>query len=378
MLLVAGCEINANNPAGFSYTGRDASVVLTDTLVVTGSDTSWSTPMPLHRADRLLIGEYEGFSSLVLAAFTSLPADAVIEEASLTLYRLSSFTIADDPGPLVIRVHPVTADWDTTWTVNDLPGLAMDTFVDDFSLAYDANSDTVGSGLPSSLVQSWVDDPSAAARGVALTTAAFAPWMVVVDSDQASSTRTSRRPRLRIRYSPAGGGASRVESFRADSDLSLISFSGTRPADELWLSRGHIHRTLLTFDFNGLPQDATINRAILRLGIRPDVAIGAPLSLAVAVPASSTPWLDPPLDMIEPGTSSFSLSISKQDSTGALIVNDPLSALVFSGFTDRGLLLFAAAEFSGVGLIRLLDSTAPADRRATLEIVYSRPPGGMQ
>lgn len=377
-LLVAGCDLASDNPAGFEYTGRGPSAVLTDTLYATGADTTWSVPLPLRHSDRLLVGRFEGFSAVTLMRFDELPGDAVIQEAALTFQRRTTFTSVEDPGALIVDIQPVTSPWDSTWTGADLASLTLDPPVDNFSLTFDAESDTVGFAVPSALVQSWVDDPMAARLGLALTTLPTAPWFVTLYSDESSTSSSGRRPRLRIRYAPAGGGSSRIETVFAGLDLSLVTFENTPPPDELWLARGASYRTLLTFDISGIPPEATINRAVLQLGIIPGTALGAPLGLAVALPATRDPWAVPPLDMVESGTSTFAVSVAEEDSTAAIVVTGPFSELIAGVDRDRGLLLFTANEFAGVGLIRLRDSTAPIDERARLEVVYSVPPGGIR
>jgi hypothetical protein len=374
-LLVAGCDLASDNPAGFEYTGRGPSAVLTDTLYATGADTTWSVPVPLRGADRVLVGRFEGFTAVTLIRFEGLPEDAVVQEAALSFQRRTSFTAVDDPGALIVDIQPVTSPWDSTWTGADLGSLTLDPPVDNFSLTF-ATTDTVGFAVPTALVQSWVDDPMAARLGLALTTLPTAPWLVTLYSNESSTSSSGRRPRLRIRYAPAGGGSTRIETVFASLDLSLVTFDNTPPPDELWLARGASYRTLLNFDISGIPPEATINRAVLRLGIIPGTALGAPLGMAAALPATRDPWALPAFDMVESGTSTFSVSVIEEDSTAVIVVTNPISELIAGVDRGRGLLLFAASEFTGVGLIRLRDSTAPLDQRARLEVFYSVPPGG--
>jgi hypothetical protein len=373
-VVLGGCEINSGNPAGFDLTGRGPDTVLSDTLVVTGADTSWAVPLPLEAASRMLVGRIGGFEAVTLISFTDLPADAIVEEAALQLRRATGISEIDEPANLVLSVHPVTVDWDSTWSNEDLPSLTTDPVVDVFSMAWNAASDTIGFGLPTTLVQSWVDDGAAAARGVALLPDLAATWVLAIHSSETTSG-TSRRPRLRLRWRPAGGGTSRIETFPVDQDLHLVSYSALPAPGELWLARGAAWRTLLTFDLSGLPPEATVNRALLRLHIFPDDGVAPPYGIGVSRPASATPWDLPPLDMVVAGTSASAVAVSGSDSTATIVVNRPLGSIVSAGQTDTGLLLFATSEFTSIGMLKLTDATAPPEKRARLEIIYSLPPG---
>ncbi len=151
-LLMIGCSINSSNPAGFEFTGRDQSDVLTDTLTVTGADTSWSVPLRLDSSIRLFVGAYEGFESLALMRFTDLPAGAEIVDAILIL-RGHSITAADDSTEITLEISPISSEWDTTWTAEDRPGLVLGSAVSQRTVLFDAVLDTIGFALPTDLVQ---------------------------------------------------------------------------------------------------------------------------------------------------------------------------------------------------------------------------------
>jgi hypothetical protein len=374
----AGCEINVNNPAGFDFTGRGPSAVVTDTLSVTGADTSWAVDLPLYTSDRLLVGRRGGFQGVVMLRFGGLPADAVVQDARLTFYRRAANAQEEEPPDLELEIAPLTVDWDTTWTGARMGEVTVGAAAVAFTVPYTVTADTFGCTLPTSLVQTWVDDPTGpeVRRGLALTAAPDAPWLLQLDAGDDYYLYSQRRPRLRLRWTPAGGGSSRITVVNPEVDLSLVTLAGAPAAGELWVSRGSAWRSLITFDLDGLPAGATVNRAVLRLAIRTTDAVALPFSLTAALPSGAAPWHLPLTEMVESATVSSAITVSEGDSTFALLVTRAVGAYVAGGRSALGLLVLSYAEASGIGRITLLDATAPAERRATLEVVYSIPPGG--
>lgn len=378
LVLAAGCEINVNNPAGFDFTGRGPSTVLTDTLGATGADTSWALEYPLHRGDRLFVGRHQGFEAVTLLRFLDLPADAVIEEARLTLYRRAANASGETPLGLTLSVRPVTVDWDTTWTGERLGDLAYDPLIDSIAIPFEVTADTFGFDLPAALVQTWSDDPTAVGprRGLALTAPSDAPWLLQLDAGDTDFLFSQRRPRLRVRWHPAAGGSSRITVVYPDLDHSLVHLTGTPAAGELWVARGAPWRTLVTFDLSLLPDGATVSRAVLRLPVLATDQVGLPVALAAGLPVGPDPWNLSSTDMLEVNTLSSGISVVEGDSTVALLVTRALAAYLRGDRSQSGLLVLGVGESSGIARLRLGDATVSEGERARLEVVYAVPPGG--
>ena len=373
-----GCEINVNNPAGFDFTGRDPSSVVTDTLSVTGADTSWASDFPLHTSDRLFVGRHGGFQGVVLLRFSNLPAGAVVQDARLTFYRRTANAQDEEPIALELALAPLTVDWDTTWTGSRMGEVTTGAAVASVAVPYTATADTFGLTLPNALIQAWVDDPTgpAARRGLALTAPTDATWLLQLDAGDDYYLYSQRRPRLRLRWVPAGGGSSRISVVYPERDLSVLTVNGTPDPGELWVTRGAAWRSLITFDLSGLPAGATINRAVLRLGVRTTDGVALPFAFSAALPAGAAPWTLGLSEMLDSATVSSSITVAEGDSTVSLLVTRALGADLTSDRSALGLVVLAYAEGSGIGRVTILDATAPADRRARLDLVYSVPPGG--
>ncbi len=374
LLLVAGCSINSDNTAGFEFTGRDQSEVLTDTLTATGADTSWSVRLPLDTSIRLFAGAYEGFESLALIRFTDLPAGAEVVEAVLIL-RGHSVTTAGDSTQITFEISPVSSTWDSSWTGEDRAGLVLQSAVAQRTVLFGALLDTFGFSLPTALVQGWVDNP-AAAGGIAVAAAPPAPFMVNLYSSEFSGSTATRQPRLKITYIPAGESGTRNTRVTAETDLSLLTFDTPIAAGELWVGGGAPFRSMLSFDVSHLPPEVTINRAVLKVGIRPGLTLGAPLTLASALSVYDDPWTVSDASIIDEFSLGLASSVAESDSALTMVITPTMNAQILRGESVMNVLVLASYENRAVGLVRLLDSTAAPDQRATIELTYSLPPGG--
>lgn len=374
-LLMIGCSINSSNPAGFEFTGRDQSSVRTDTLTVTGADTSWSVPLRLDSSIRLFVGAYEGFESLALMRFTDLPAGAEIVDAIL-IVRGHSITASGDSTEITFEVSPISSEWDTTWTGEDRPGLVLGSAISQRTVLFDAVLDTIGFALPTDLVQGWVDDSVVAARGIAVSAVSPASFLVNLYSSEVSGSTAQRQPRLVITYIPAGESGNKTSTVTAEFDLSLLTYDSAIAAGELWTGRGAPFRTRLTFDVSNISPQATINRAVLKIGIRSELTLGAPLTVVAALSLYDEPWTVSDDTVIDEFSLGFAASVGESDSTLSMVITQTVASHIIRDEHLMHILIVTSHENIGVGLIRFWDSSAAPEQRATIVLTYSLPPGG--
>jgi hypothetical protein len=373
-VLLAGCSANENNEAGYSLVGRGPSSVMVDTLTSAGGDTSWSVQLPLINSSRLFTGAFSGYEAATLLAFTDLPAGATVTGATFILEGQRA-AVDDSLAPITLQLAPVTSAWDSTWTGADLDLLQLGGVAAERSVLLEAALDTVRFSLPVPLVQSWIDNPTAADLGLAVTALAPAPFLLTCYSGNASGSAATTTPRIVLTYIPAGESGTTSRTFYPDTDLALVRFTGAGPASgDLWIGRGAPFRTMLQFDISGIDSIATINRAELRLRLEPDPVLSGPLTLAAALPLDFEPWTVHTGGILQEGSVSYAVSVGTADSTVTLNVTPTLEAAVLAGDPVLRMLLLSSEEPTGVGYLRLRDGI-PAAERAVLRIVWSGQPG---
>ncbi len=374
VVLLIGCSMGADNQAGFEYTGRGPSSILSDTLTVTGTDTTWMVDLSLEESPRLFVGEFGGYEAAALIRFADFPVGAQVVQARLIFRGVEADASGDSTDTIDLSLYRVTAAWDSSWTGKDLPGLSsgLGELLAEAHIPLSAIADTFSFSMPADLLQSWVDDAASAARGVALMAASPAPFFLHLDSAEALR---DGRPKLKLRYVPSGGGNVREEELTPAMDLSLVTFADAPTVDELWVGRGTPYRTLLTFDVSHFPTGITVNRAVLRLGVRQNEAVTDGVAIVAALPLSQEPWYLMINETMTPGTTSYSTLVALSDSTASLVVTSAAAAHFPKNLPQLGLMLVAVGEGSGIGMIKLWDSTAESQKLARLEIIYSLPSG---
>ncbi|GEM_PF-2249116 len=374
LLLLFGCSPNENNEAGYALTGRGPSAVDSDTLASAGSDTSWSVDLPLAASSRLFTGAFSGYEAVTLVAFTDLPAGATVTGATFILDPIGA-SVDDSLALCTLQLAPVSSNWDSTWTGADLGTLNLDSAAAERTVLIEAALDTVHFSLPPALVQSWIDDPVAAGRGLAIAALSPAPFLLAYYSVDASGTAASRRPRISLTYIPAGGTSVMTRTHYTTADLVLLRFTpGPGPAGSLRVGRGAPFRTLLTFDIGAVPSGVTVNRAELNLWFDSERVLDSPITIAAALPLDFNPWSIHSGMVLLEGSLSYAASISTADTTATLNVTPTLEVAVLAGEPVLQMVLLASNESSGVGYLQLRTGV-PAAQRARLRIVYSIPPG---
>jgi len=371
-----GCSINADNPAGFEYAGRGPSVVEVDTFTVTGDDTTWAAELRWDPLEVIAAGSYRDYHALSLIRFTGLPEGASVQGARLTLRRRSNTASTDSTRLLTLSIRPVSTDWDSTWWGEDAGRLTLGTAVSQTGVPVAGDEDTVGFALPTSVVQTWVDDEEAARRGIALTAPDDGPFIQLFDSNDAVGGRAGFKPELQLTYIPAGGGSNERLTLDSSRDLTLFTTEDAPLPSRLWASRGASWRSVLTFDISAIPLSATINRAELTVQLDTDASVGLPVGIFSALTDDMMPWDRLTSEMVAPGTSTIAYTVSEGDSTVTLGVTRAVERHTRLGRDVLQLLIAASGEASGAGRVVLPNTSVDPSRKHSLRVLYSVPPGG--
>jgi len=179
-----------------------------------------------------------------------------------------------------------------------------------------------------------------------------------------------------ITYIPAGESGNKTSTVTAEFDLSLLTYDSAIAAGELWTGRGAPFRTRLTFDVSNIPPQATINRAVLKIGIRSELTLGAPLTVVAALSLYDEPWTVSDDTIIDEFSLGFAASVGESDSTLSMVITPTVASHIIRDEHLMHILIMTSHENIGVGLIRFWDSSAAPELRATIELTYSLPPGG--
>ncbi|MCK4349614.1 MAG: hypothetical protein KAX13_02085, partial [Candidatus Krumholzibacteria bacterium] len=121
IVLAVGCS--TDNPAGYEYTGRGPSSILTDTLVVTGSDTTWAVDLSLEKSPLLFVGEFGGYRAAALLRFSGFPEGAQIQTPRLVMHGIRADASGDSTDTITLKLYRVTSTWDSTWGGDELESL---------------------------------------------------------------------------------------------------------------------------------------------------------------------------------------------------------------------------------------------------------------
>lgn len=366
-----------------------------DTIsVVASSDTYFERTVDEGRF--LLAGELasagpngEAFNAVTFIKFATLPAaGAEISEAHLVLY------VADNGPTYSLRVsrlrEPAPSEvpfWPGpphTGTIVDTSGVSA---VKD-TVASDENLYFIRVEIPPSWVTGWMIDPSSN-HGLRISGGPL---------DVSQSGRVERRFWAGGQVTGSTSLGPRLETLKADAtepqkwsstedyfifNPSILVPVGNPPPEEnrdLLLGGVFGYRVLIRFDFEDLPESASINRALLRLRVdrsRPQLNEGIFGSVGSGVVGS---WSEDSINVnveLHPGQTE-EVEIDAEDEGDNEVIFD-VTALVElfaeSNLFEVAMLRSGAFSFGDKVVIHSSEALDPADR-PSLTIIFTTPPGG--
>jgi hypothetical protein len=260
LTLLSQCIKKEKTPVGaqfFEWGNRGSEA---DTLIYAQRDTFYQTSVPCGEGAYVYIGHYKDNKSRGIIRFADLPEPDTVDSARVTLYihRL----IGNEPGSLVPAVYTISQEWEETdiTTEEFESGGFQGTSVDIDGIYTD--SDSITFLLPTDIVQLWIDTTTASENyGLLLEYAPPDTGFLVEFYSEETPTDSFGHPTLRIRMQDDTTNYSHIAS--ADAFIATTDMGAT--SDWLYIANGTALRTLLYFDVNWLPDNATINSAILSL-----------------------------------------------------------------------------------------------------------------
>jgi len=257
------------------YPGKDSFVSSLDRSSLGGLDESTHNygNSTVIRDDRWTWSFWYSRRSLIEFDLSSIPSDAVITEATLTLYGTAHYPLQRSNESCLCRIteswYEDTVTWDNqpTYTTEDSLYLS------------ESSSSTQNYDIDvKDFVQGWIDgynnNNGLLLRLIDESTNQYTR-MVFASSDYTSDT--TKRPKLVVKYVTPY-----KITIKANKDARISSANATTNYgdDEYFQSLGwlpksgwYTDRSLLEFDLSSIPDDAVIGKAILKLyGVNHDPA----------------------------------------------------------------------------------------------------------
>ncbi len=335
------------------------------------SDTFYHTQIPTGSSPYLYLGENAEDQTRILLFFSDLPDSGRVDTAIVTLY--TSRALGPATGIFSASVYRITDEWDEstiTWDIFESSGLTgeevatVDISADEIA----ANNDSlaIAFALPSSLVEAWMDTNVVPQNHGILISSSSAPFIV----EFFSKNHAESKPILTLHVTQDATQDTLVISPEEDTFIATTQLDLT--SDLLFIANGAALRSLLFFDVDTIPYDATINRALLTLYA--DTTQSFPDHSETfeirAYPISNGSW---PIPWVPYDTTRVLTGSIEGDSA---VINITLLLQEWTSYSieNNGILLLGEDENENL-LRRVFHSTsADSALRPKLEMFYSLPP----
>jgi len=366
------CAKYKKNPVGSEFFDRDNMGKEKSCLIyASASDTFFKyTNIKTGHSTYLNIGAVpdHNIQAKSLIKFYTYLDSAQVDSASLTLYIHRFY--GTPTGTFSCSIYKITQSWEEdSLNIENYDGGLQGEFIKDFTVSFDDSVKSFTVSLPKTLVQSWFDSTTSDDNYGLM----FIPNNFQFITEFYSSESDSNQPELTI-YVPADTDTTDLKyNFPSSDDLFLAEGNFESDTDFLYLTNGIASRSLLFFDVSTIPEQATINRALLN--VYSDTTAAFPnwqdkYNISV-FKISADSWTVPlvPLD-------SSTYTIIALDSTDSASANvTPYIQQWTLGMEENyGFLLKGINENTNLDYRRLYSSKADSSKKPSLKIFYSLPP----
>ncbi len=382
LFILTQCARNSGNPVGDDYFQREYEGDQKYAVFYPSpSDTFYQTFVNSGISPYLYVGQSTDIESQILIRFSELPdSGTVLEKAILTLHAHRIF--GEQTGTFMASVSEITDEWvekEVTWESFETGGLKGTQFMtrkisaDEIS----AWNDTLSLKfiLPNNIVQSWINDPSDSSHhGICLSLSTPSSFIAEFYSNNEPYLEDNR-PKLTLYSIEDTSAVNSIVHISPDKDCTVSKTNRGPSADFLHIGNGTALRTMLFFNLDSIPMDATINRALLTM--HADTTRSFPNHnenfTIYAHHATQIPWPFPevPYD----STQEVSGSMNGDSTWMQINTSSLLQSWTFGFAENQGFLLKGSHEKDDL-LERVFHSTNTADTllRPYLEVFYTLPP----
>jgi hypothetical protein len=366
------CSENAGNPVGSAYFQRDnPGQQLFTRIQSTPADSFYQTFVPCGESSRLVIGQASGIQARSLLMFTDLPDSGRVDSAVVTLFISDSLgTVNENWTPVLYRVSGVWEDTSITWELFEQGNLLGEVL----AATSRRSSDSLFLSLPPDLVQSWIDTATSDANyGFALTLESPDTGFVYQFYSHDESNTTSYVPYLKIYIIEDTAETTQTTlTAHPSADAFVATIQRNPDPQHLWVADGSALRSLLFFNLDSIPEEATINRALLIL--QEDTTLAFPATddefgvLGYAV--SDSVWIPPDV--------AYETSLACKGTTAGFALHINITSIVqdwtSKDLPNYGLVLIGGSETTTVEARAFFSTQADSAVVPQLEIHYSLPP----
>ncbi len=366
------CTKYKENPVGSDFFQRENYGSETYTLFQPApNDTSYKASVFTDKSGYLYVGGYRAnFSrSLIHFAMTDISDTITVDSAIVTLHINNILGSATEP--FVPTVHLITGPWEpseTNWDHFEASNIIGDAIT---LTETTIDTDSVAFTLPSSLVQSWIDTTDQTENNGILISYTELDTGSLVQYYSANSYE-GVYPKLTLFYQE---DTLTTIDIVASKDTYIVNSQKEPSPDRLFISNSIAFRSLLLFNIDTIPADATINKAMLILHADTTQSFpnhDNPFDI-YGYPITDLSW---PLPLI-PVDSSIYASGTLEDTTDVMRMN--ITTIVECWTyelldVNAGILLSGRDEQKNILGRGFFSTTADSALQPALEIFYSTPP----
>ena len=376
-LLSIQCTKYKDNPVGSDFFQRENwGSEIYSLFLSAPSDTFYQTPVYSYLSSYLHLGGYNGNMSRSLIKFSMIdvPDTITVDSAIVTLYVNNVLGSAE--LPFIPTVRQITGSWETseiTWDNFESSNITENALTFTETLA---DTDSVLFTLPPTLIQSWIDTTDQTENnGILLTYTSLDTGSLV--QYYSSNAYEAVYPKLTLFYME--DTTQMVKDVFPAKDTYISNSQQTPDKDRLWIANSIAFRSLLYFNIDTIPANATINKATLIL--HADTSQSFPNNDnpfdVDCFPISDTSWSIPQVSVDSSFFASGEIWGTLEENTDILRMN--ITKIVEFWIyeildVNAGILLSGKFEEDNTLQRAFYSTTADSALRPYLEIFYSTPP----
>jgi hypothetical protein len=367
LLTTTLCMKNEVNPVGSELFPKDKGYENHSVFYAANSDTSFETSVNTGESLYLYLGNTQNDQALSLITFPNLPDSGTVDSAIVEIYK--SQIIGTETEPFSFTVHLNQEEWDES-------NIMWDDFNDSFygeqihtDNIFLNEVDSITFRIPPNIINAWIDS-SLQNNGIIFSSDAAETILEIFSGEISSSM--GKLPTLSLYMNDDTTDTPYITQYTKDTFLATTQLQANK--EQLLIANGIASRSILFFDIDSIPSDATINRALLTM--HSDTLKSFPSHkesfILIAYPISDSLNTIPTI-LYETDVSGTSSLI-----TGESLVNINITTIaqywVSNIKENNGLILIGFDETDTISRRTFYSTSNDTLLQPTLEVFYSVPP----